>query len=44
MATRYPFEHDADINRYNLEHLMGLSEFLGRFARRIQPIHRIEWK
>ncbi len=44
MATRYPFEHGADFDRYDLEHLMGLSEFLSRFARSIQPMHRIDWK
>ena len=44
MATRYHFEHGADITRYNLEHLMGLAEFLSRFARGIQPMDCIEWK
>lgn len=44
MATRYPFEHDIDITRYNLQHIMGLADFLGRFARSVQPTDRIEWK
>jgi hypothetical protein len=44
LATRYPFEHGIDITRYNLEHLMGLADFLGRFARSVPPTDRIEWK
>jgi hypothetical protein len=44
LATRYPFEHGIDITRYNLDHLMGLADFLGRFARSVQPTGRIEWK
>jgi len=44
MATRYPFEHGADITRYNLEHLMGLAEFLSRFARSIEPMDCVEWQ
>ncbi len=44
MATRYPFEHGMDITRYNLEHLMWLSDFLGRFVRSVPPTDIIEWK
>jgi hypothetical protein len=44
LATRYPFEHGIDITRYNLDHLIGLADFLGRFARSVQPTDRIEWK
>jgi len=43
-ASRYPFELDSDISRYNLAHLMRLSEFLGRFARSLPPVDRIVWK
>ena len=31
MATRYPFEHGSTFPHYNLEHLMGLADFLGPF-------------
>lgn len=44
MATRYPFEHGIDITRYNLGHLMGLADFLCRFARSVPRTDRIEWK
>lgn len=44
MATRYPFEHSSDIRRYKLEHLLGLANFLGSFARSDEPIYSIEWK
>ena len=44
LATRYPFERGIDITRYNLEDLMGLADFLGRFARNVPPTDRIEWK
>jgi hypothetical protein len=44
LATRYPFEHGIDITRYNIEHLMGLADFLGRFARSVEPTDRIVWK
>ena len=44
LATRYPFEHGIDITRYNLEHLMGLADFLGRFARSVPTMDCIEWK
>ena len=44
LATRYPFECGIDITRYNLKHLMGLADFLGRFARSVPPTDRIEWK
>ena len=44
LATRYPFERGIDITCYNLEHLMGLADFLGRFARSVPPTDRIEWK
>ena len=44
LATRYPFERGIDITRYNLEYLMGLADFLGRFARNVSPTDRIEWK
>ena len=44
LATRYPFEHGIDITCYNLGHLMGLADFLGRFARSFPPTGRIEWK
>lgn len=43
-ATRYPFERDMDITRYNLNHLMALAGFLSRFARSLPPTARIEWK
>ena len=43
-ATRYPFEHGIDITRYNFGHLMGLADFLGRFARSVPQIDRIAWK
>ena len=44
LATRYPFERGSDITRYNLEYLMGLADFLGRFARNVPPTDRIKWK
>lgn len=44
MATRYPFEQGSDITRYKLEHLMGLANFLGRFARSVEPMDNIVWK
>ena len=44
LATRYPFECGIDITCYNLEYLMGLADFLGRFARSVPPTDRIEWK
>ena len=44
LATRYPFERGIDINRFNLESLMGLADFLDRFARSVPPTDRIEWK
>ena len=44
LETRYPFEHDINITRYNLQDLMGLADFLGRFARSVPPTDRIEWK
>jgi len=44
MATRYPFEDGMDITRYNRECLMGLADFLGRFARSLPRTDRIEWK
>jgi hypothetical protein len=43
-ASRYSFEYGTDITRYNLGHLMGLADFLGRFARSIPPTDRIAWK
>ena len=44
LATRYPFERGIDITRFNLESLMGLADFLDRFARSVPPTDRIEWK
>jgi hypothetical protein len=44
MASRYAFEHGIDITRYKLEHLLQLVDFLGRFARSVQPMDLIEWK
>ena len=44
MATRYPFEHGSTFPHYNLEHLMGLADFLGRFVRTLPPKTIFNWK
>ena len=43
-ATRYPFEPGMDITRYDLDCLMKISGFLGRFAKGLPPKDCIEWK
>ena len=43
-ATRYPFEYGTSIRRYNLTELIELTDFLGRFARRLPTKNDIEWK
>lgn len=44
LASRYPFEHGIDITSYNLKYLIGLADFLGRFARSVKRTDRIKWK
>jgi DNA polymerase len=44
MSTRYPFESGIDISRYELGHLMNLSQFLQRFVHALPPKSRITWK
>jgi hypothetical protein len=44
LAARYPFEHGIDITGYNHDHLMGLADFLSRFARSFPQTDRIAWK
>lgn len=43
-VTRYPFEYGFDIRHYNLTGLVGLTDFLGRFAKRVPPQESIEWE
>ena len=43
-ATRYPFEPDMDIRRYNFTELMELVDFLGRFATQLPSKAYIKWK
>lgn len=42
-ASRYPFEHGADLTSYPLDLLMQCSTFLAGFVSTLEPHDRIQW-
>lgn len=43
-TSRYPFEVSHDVSGFKLDHLMAVSEFLGKYVSELPRSRRIAWK